>query len=336
MLYNSFLSIRILKSISTFGLELLVNQISEFSIKIVSIKINYIMKKRILFSVSLFLVTLSLMSQEVATKKVECPSGYESKIDVVYSRVKDWDGRLDVYFNPINKKTMPVLINIHGGGWNHGTKESQIGFSTFFKSGFAVANVEYRMVDKAKAPGAIEDIRSAMDYLILHAKELNIDPKRIVLMGGSAGAHLALMAGFLENDRRFDTYCKGKEDMKVAAIISKYAPSDFIDKTDKFYTYKSLLNWMGDKAGDAAFRASISPVSYINKSNPPVFIVHGNADPIVPYKQSVKLHRMLDKAGVYNEFITVEGGKHGNFDKDKNSEISKAIMAFLIKTGVIK
>jgi acetyl esterase/lipase len=294
------------------------------------------MKKRILFTLSLFVINLSLIAQEAVVKKVEYPLGYESKIDAVYTKVKDWEGRLDVYYNPTSSKATPVIINIHGGGWNHGTKESQSGFNTFFKAGFAVANVEYRMVDVAKSPGAIEDIRSAMDYLILHAKELNIDPTRIVLMGGSAGAHLALMGGFLENDRRFDTYCKGKENMKVAAIISKYAPSDFVDKTDKFYTYKSLLNWMGDKAEDAAFRASISPVTYISKNNPPVFIVHGNADPIVPYEQSVRLHQKLDKAGVYNEFITVEGGKHGNFEKDKNFEISKATMTFLKKVGVIK
>jgi len=124
--------------------------------------------------------------------------------------------------------------------------------------------------------------------------------------------------------------------MKVAAIISKYAPSDFVDETDKFYTYKSLLNWMGDQAGNAVFRASISPVTYISKNNPPVFIVHGDADPIVPYVQSVRLHQKLDKAGVYNEFITVEGGKHGNFEKEKNSEISQATMAFLKKVGVMK
>ena len=294
------------------------------------------MKKRILFSFSLMVVCLSMFAQEAAVKKVEYPIGYESKIDVVYTKVKDWDGRLDVYFNPASTTPTPVIINIHGGGWNHGIKEGQGGFNTFFNAGFAVANVEYRLVNVAKAPGAIEDIRSAMDYLILHAKELNIDPKRIVLMGGSAGAHLALMGGFLENDRRFDTYCKGKENMKVAAIISKYAPSDFVDKTDKFYTYKSLLNWMGDNMEDPGFRASISPVTYINKNNPPVFIVHGNDDPIVPYEQSVKLHQKLDKAGVYNEFITVEGGKHGNFEKEKNAEINKATIVFLKKTGVIK
>ena len=165
------------------------------------------MKKRIFISFLLMVTCLSMFAQVALVKKVEYPLGYKSQIDVVYTKVKNWDGRLDVYYNPTSSKATPVIINIHGGGWNHGTKESQSGFNTFFKAGFAVANVEYRMVDVAKAPGAIEDIRSAMDYLIQHSKELNIDPKRIVLMGGSAGAHLALMGGFLENDRRFDTYC---------------------------------------------------------------------------------------------------------------------------------
>ena len=294
------------------------------------------MKKSILIIFSILFASFNLWAQEAEVKKVDYPAGYESKIDLIYSKVNGWDGRMDVYFNPKTQAPTPIIINIHGGGWNHGTKETQGGFNTFFKAGFAVANVEYRLVDVAKAPGAIEDIRTAMNYLIIHAKELNIDPKRIVLMGGSAGAHLALMGGLLENDRRFDTYCIGKENMKAAAIISNYAPSDFIDKTDKFYTYKSLLNWMGDKVEDVKFRASISPVSYISKTNPPVFIVHGNADPIVPYEQSVKLHKKLDDAGVYNEFITVDGGKHGGFDKEKKSELSKAMMSFLKKVGVIQ
>ena len=294
------------------------------------------MKRTIAFIVTLFIVGLNLIAQETEVKKVEFPAGYASKIDVVYSKVNGWDGRVDFYYNPGATKPTAVVINIHGGGWNHGTKESQSGFSTFFKAGFAVANVEYRLVDVAKAPGAIEDIRSVMNYIILHAKELNIDPKRIVLMGGSAGAHLALMGGLLENDRRFDTYCVGKENMKVAAIISKYAPTDFVDKADKFYTYKSLLNWMGDKAEDLTFRASISPITYIKKTSPPVFIVHGNADPIVPYEQSVKLQKKLNEVGVFNEFITVEDGKHGGFEKDKNSEINKATIEFLKKTGVIE
>jgi len=293
------------------------------------------MKRRFFVFCSVVIGLFSLSAQETEVKKVEFPANYTSQLDVVYARVNGWDGRLDVYCNPTASKPTPVVFNIHGGGWNHGTKESQTGFSSFFKKGFAVVNVEYRLVDVAKAPGAIEDVRSAMNYIILHAAELNINPDKIVMMGGSAGAHLALMAGLLENDHKFDTNCKEVKSMKVAAIISKYAPTDFLDKSDKFYTYKSLVNWLGDGVDNADFRASVSPISYVKKTSPPVFIVHGDSDPIVPYEQSVKLQEKLNQAGVYNEFVTVEGGKHGGFAKEKNSEISKSIIEFLKKVKVI-
>ncbi|MEP7237027.1 MAG: prolyl oligopeptidase family serine peptidase, partial [Ferruginibacter sp.] len=68
---------------------------------------------------------------------------------------------------------------------------------------------------------------------------------------------------------------------------------------------------------------------YVNKNSPPTFIVHGDADPTVPYQQSVKLHDKLVAAGVKTEFITVPGGQHGKFEKEKNSEVNKAIMAFI-------
>jgi dipeptidyl aminopeptidase/acylaminoacyl peptidase len=73
----------------------------------------------------------------------------------------------------------------------------------------------------------------------------------------------------------------------------------------------------------------VSPVNYISKNSPPVFIVHGDADPTVPYQQSVDLHKKLEAAGVKTEFMTVPGGVHGKFDKEKNSEINKAIIKFI-------
>jgi len=295
------------------------------------------MKTKIVFIFALLVAFLSLVSKEIEVTKIEYPVGYKSQIDVIYTKVNGWNGRMDFYINPACTNPAPIIINIHGGGWSEGTKESQRGFDTFFNAGFAVANVEYRLADVAKAPGAIEDIRSALEYVIRHAKELNIDPQRIVLYGSSAGAHLALMGGLLANDRRFDTHCVGKEDMKVAAIISNYAPVDFTDKTiNKNSSIKTLWNWVGDKAGNKSFMAAISPVTYINKNSPPVFIVHGDADPIVPYSQALILHKKLDKAGVPNEFITVKGGKHGGFSKDKNTETNKATLEFLKKAGVLK
>jgi acetyl esterase/lipase len=270
-----------------------------------------------------------------AIKPVETPTGFTRQIDVVYAKGNNWEQKLDIYLPPNNGKPTPVVINIHGGGWNHGTKESQTGFNTFFKMGFAVVNIEYRLTPQATAPAAVEDARCALIYVIKNAKALNIDPNKVVVMGGSAGGHLALMAGLLANDHRFDGNCPGVENIKVAAIIDKYGITDVWDwGYGKNVTSKSAGRWLGDKAKDEAFAKTVSPIQYVNKNNPPVFIAHGDADPTVPYQQSVDLHKKLQEAGVVTEFMTVPGGKHGGFPREQNSELNKAIAAFLQKLKI--
>lgn len=294
------------------------------------------MKLLTIISAFLFTYCISSIAQETEIKKVQFPENYVSKIDQVYTTVNDWKGRVDLYFNPTNPEPTPIVLHIHGGGWNHGTKESQSGFNLYFKAGFAVANVEYRLVQIAPAPAAIEDVRCALNYLKTHAKELNINPDKIVIEGGSAGAHLALMGGLLENDPIFDNNCKNKTDMKVAAIISNFAPSGLETLLKSSSTSNSLTKWLANNVNNPEFVASVSPLNYIKKSSPPVFIVHGDADNIVPYNQSVNLQKKLAENDIYNEFITVEGGGHGTFEKERKAEIAIALFKFLKKTGVIE
>jgi acetyl esterase/lipase len=294
--------------------------------------------KKLEFLVVLMCLSFGALAQDADTayKPVEYPAGFTEQLNVVYTKVKDWEGKMDLYLPPKKKGPSPVVINIHGGGWNHGTKESQTGFSTFFKMGYAVANMEYRLTGQATAPAAVEDARCALIYLIQHATELNIDVNKIVIMGGSSGGHLALMAGLLGNDHRFDTNCPGIENIKVAAIIDKYGITDVWDwGYGTHITSKSATNWLGDKAKNKEFAMSVSPISYVNKNSPPTFIVHGDADPTVPYQQSVDLYKKLMEAGVKTKFMTVEGGLHGKFQKDKNSEVNKAIAEFLKELNII-
>jgi acetyl esterase/lipase len=286
-----------------------------------------------MFPVCLFAQT----NQDTTYKPVEYPVGFSAQLNVVYTTVNGWEGKVDLYLPPKTNKPTPVLINIHGGGWNHGKKEEQGGFSTFFKAGFAVANIEYRLTGQATAPAAVEDTRCALIYLIKNAKALNIDANKIVIMGGSAGGHLALMGGLLGNNHLFDTNCPGVENIKVAAIIDKYGITDVWDWAyGKDIRSKSATNWLGNKAKDSSFATSVSPIHYITKNSPPVFIVHGDADPTVPYQQSVALHKKLVEANVKTEFITVPGGLHGKFDKAKNSELNKAIINFIFSLDNFK
>jgi len=287
------------------------------------------MKK--LITLCCFLLTAGfLKAQEVPVfKKVVYPTGFSEQLNVVYAVANNWEGKMDLYLPSKENGPSPVVINIHGGGWNKGSKESQGGFNSFFKRGYAVANIAYRLSQQATAPAAVEDTRCALIYLIKNAKALNIDVNKIVIMGGSAGGHLALMGGLLGNDTRFDTNCQGVKNVKVAAIIDKYGITEV-----PAWKSKSATQWLGDKAGDAEFAKSVSPLTYVNKNNPPVFIVHGDADPIVPYQQSVDLHKKLNEMGVKNEFMTVEGGLHGKFPAEKNSEVNKRIVEFLKELGL--
>ncbi len=276
------------------------------------------------------LTVLGQAAGDSVYKPVIYPKGYEAQIDLVYTKVGDWEGKLDLYFAQNPSKPTPLIINIHGGGWNHGVKEGQGGFNPYFKAGFAVANIEYRLTGQAKAPAAIEDTRCALIYLVNNAKRFNIDPKQIIFLGGSAGGHLALMGGLLENNPIFDTNCKNGQPFKVVAIIDKYGINDVGDWAyGPNITSKSATNWLGDKAKDMEFIKSVSPIYYLTKDSPPIFIVHGNADPTVSYQQSVILHKRLNELGVKTEFVTIEGGVHGKFSKEQNDDINKKILLFL-------
>jgi acetyl esterase/lipase len=297
------------------------------------------MNKKIAQIVILLFYVLVSHGQEtidpIDYKPVEYPENYVANLNVVYVKLKDWEGKADLYLNLKAVKSTPVIINIHGGGWNKGVKESQRGFNPFFESGFAVANMEYRLSQKATAPAAIEDTRCLLIYLIKNAKQLNIDPNKIVIMGGSAGGHLALMGGLLGNDKRFDTNCKSENIIKVAAIINKYGIADVWDWAYGVSKSRSAIQWLGDKSKDKKFADSVSPISYVNKNSPPTFIVHGDADPTVPYQQSVNLYKKYKEAGVKCKFIKVVGGLHGKFDKEKNNEINQDIITFLTQIKVI-
>ncbi len=268
---------------------------------------------------------------------VDIPDDYQDDIDAVYKEVEGWQGRMDVYYNGFSKEPTPLVINIHGGGWNHGDKESQRGFSNFFKNGFAVANVEYRLVDIAPAPAAVEDVRCALLYMIRHAEKYNIDTQNIVLMGGSAGGHLALMAGLLNHNSLFDKGCvKVDAPFRIAGIIDKYGITDLTPAPKGIWNYSSVLKWLGTGKNSVKFAASVSPISYVDADSPPVFIVHGDADPIVPYSQSAMLHQKLQDFGVVSQFITVKGGAHGKFSREDNSMINRSIVSFLKENRVIE
>ncbi len=295
------------------------------------------MIKNWLYTCLLMIVQGCVMAQDstAVNKPVPVPEGFTKQMDVVYKQVGDWKGRADIYLPPISDKPSPVLINVHGGAWRKGSKEAQGGFTTYFKLGFAVANIEYRLSAQGAAPAAIEDIRCAMLYLINHADSLHIDVSRIVLAGSSAGAQLALMAGLTANTNNpFDKDCNtANRTFRVAAIIAQSTPAVLYStsKDGSLQVLKdgAIYEWLGARKDDAKFAKQLSPLTYIARDNPPVFLSHGDADPRVPYQQSVELDARLTREGVKHVFITIPGGGHGGYSKEKQEEIKRDITVFL-------
>jgi len=277
-------------------------------------------------------MTRTFAQTEKITRSIKLPNNYSSRLNVIYTEVDNWKGTLDFYSPTDRTVATPLLINIHGGGWNHGVKETQTGFASFFKKGFAVANIEYRLESEGKAPSAIEDVRCALNYLIANAKELNLDKDKIIIMGSSAGAHLALMAGLSESDPKFDINCKRTDGIKIFAIIDKYGITDL--SNENVFRSSSVQNWLGSRKDDPSFVKSVSPLYYVDEKSPPVFIVHGDADPTVPYKQSVELNKKLLTYDIKTKFVTVSDGTHGKFSDDEKRAINNQIWQFLVELGL--
>lgn len=263
------------------------------------------------------------------SKTVAFPSNYSAQVDVVYKNVNNSSNtRMDIYY-PINPaKPVPVIIRFHGGGWKSGLKESYTSFNVYFNQGYALANVEYRFTGEAKAPAAVEDARAAMIYIIQHAEELNIDKRKIVLFGGSAGGHLALTAGYLQNNRMYDSDTEPYTDeIKVMAVINKYG----IAKLGDLKSYSSMIEWLGANANNEEFVRSVSPFYLVDANTPPTYIVHGDADPTIPYNQSVSLQTALQEAGVKYQFTTIPGGGHGGFSTAYDLQIDNEVIQFINK-----
>src|SRR5450759_4940617 len=198
------------------------------------------------------------------------PVGCSVQKNVDYTTVGGWNGYLDLYLPSDRSKPVPIVLLFHGGGWNHGAKEDvQRGVLPFLKLGWAVANVEYRLLNVAPAPAAVEDARCALLWLVAHAEALGLDPEKIITTGSSAGAHLALMAGLLPPQSRFDRNCDAAKYYRVAVIINKYGITDVVEALKR-------THWLDGVPNKIELAKDLSPLTYVRKDIPPTISIHGD------------------------------------------------------------
>jgi acetyl esterase/lipase len=262
-------------------------------------------------------------------------NAYRVAPNITYLTASNYQAMLDVY-SPATPGPHPTIVHIHGGGWTGGTKESVVlRVMPYLEMGFAVVNATYRLARVSEAPAAVEDCRCALRWVIQNAKEYNLDVNRLVVMGYSAGGHLALTTGMLPMTAGLDRQCPGQETLKVSAIVDWYGITDVADLLDGVNTRTFAVQWLGSRPDRVEVARRVSPLTYVRKDLPPILIIHGDADPTVPYQQAVRFQAALQQAGATSEFVTIPGGKHGNFPPDQQIRAVDAIRAFFTKHGVM-
>ncbi len=200
------------------------------------------------------------------------------------------DAKMDIYFPENHQSKCPVFMEVHGGAWYFGQKSS-IEFMPFLhglERGYVCVSVGYTLSPKAVYPQAVIEIKQAIDYLKKNADKYNIDPDRIVLWGGSAGAHLAALAsystytGYLDNQFKWDS--------KVKMLVLWYGCFNYhLGKRLERWEYQNFygdadLNNVSDKI------ILSNPGAHITSDIPFTLLQHGINDGLVPCEQSKYMH----------------------------------------------
>lgn len=270
-------------------------------------------------SLALTLVTLTLLSP-----------GYAEEVtvlrDVTYCTGGGEALKMDIYPPKPAAKPAPVVLFIHGGGWEAGSKRNGWG-GNWAQRGYLFASIDYRLAPKYAFPAMIEDAKCAVRYLRGHATQYALDPNRIAVWGNSAGAHLAALLGLTGPKAGFEgTGGWPGVSSKVQAVVDMFGPADLLDTRGAEMEHAVLKTFGGDPAN----LRHASPLNWVHADAPPFLILHGHSDGVVPFRQSQALYQGLHELGVNARLIEVEGG-HGFDEKSRPSaeELDRLIEAFV-------
>jgi len=245
-----------------------------------------------------------------ATKGAAMPEGTKVSKDVAYG--DHTRNKLDV-FAPPSEKPLPLVIWIHGGGWEAGSKENNPVVALLDK-GYAVAGINYRYSTQAPFPAQLHDCQAAIRFLRDNAKKYNIDGDRIGVWGASAGGHLVSLLGTAGDVPELDGDPNSKTSVKVQAVLNWFGPTDLTKMVKPgAETPGVFVKLLGGSLKDKADLAkSANPITHVTKNDAPFLIVHGDNDPLVPLSQSEILHAALKKAGVATELVVFPKAGHGD------------------------
>lgn len=271
----------------------------------------------------------SIGQQSAVNRPLESiAAGLEPSRKVAYKTVGDRQLGLHI-FNPPEHETSDrraAFVSFHGGGWTGGYPQRFYPFVHHFtEMGLVGISVEYRLLSKDRGItvfDCVKDARSAIRYVRSHASELGIDPNKLIVSGGSAGAHLAASTAL------FSEVNDPGDDLSISPspnIMVLYYP--VIDT--------SINGYGNEKIGDRW--KELSPVDNVSKNLPPTLILHGTGDTLTPFAGAKRFAREMQKTGNDCQLISHEGGRHGYliFDLNLFEQAMNQTEAFLTPYGML-
>ena len=226
---------------------------------------------------------------------------------VVFASGKGRQFNADIYAPTGGHTSRVGVVVVHGGAWRHGDKGENAPFSRWLAAhGFLVADIQYSLATERDWLAAVDDIKAAISYVRQHAAELNIDPQRIVILGRSAGGHLALLAAYTADVA-----------LRPWRVVALYAPTDLVQlyqhaRGQQGRDLREGLHALigGPPADNRAAYQSASPVQRVPGDAPPTLLIHGRSDTSVPVEHSRRLYRILRRAGARAELIELPFARH--------------------------
>jgi len=208
---------------------------------------------------------------------------------------------------PAGDGPFPAAILVHGGGWVRGDRRVEVKplFEPLSDAGIAWFSISYRLAtDPLLFGAAVNDVEAAVRFVKAHSAEYRVDPGRLALIGESAGGQLAAMAAL-----------DGDSAAQVKAVVALYAPMDLVSlaKNSQMVppAIRNALNGTPWESLILARLSQLSPIEHVRAGMPPFLLVHGTADALVPYNQSVRMRERITAAGAACELYPVQGAGHG-------------------------
>ena len=202
--------------------------------------------------------------------------------------------KADIFLPPLEEKSRPAVLFIHGGGWIEGDRSQLRGYGILLaRLGFVCMCNSYRLSNESIWPAQIQDVNCAIRYLRTNATDLGLDPNRIGVSGNSAGGHLSLMAAASNYDQIFEGEGGSNEvSSEIKAVCAIYPPTTIRQLEMLNPLENAFLLLMGKEAKKEDYDKA-SPLNYVTEDYPPCMLIHGSTDSVVRLKDSTKFYEKL-------------------------------------------